>query len=616
LMNNGSIFGNPTTAIVVYPSASLNIVNNGNVSGIDGTAINYFATSLGGAITQSGGTIQGGILLSGLSTTLRVTGGAINGYILDQTPGNGVVGSSVGLGGIVNFDLGAGSFTTNGQITVGVVNVQSGTLVLENDIYVSGGPSGPGLTNSSTLQINGLRTLTGSFVQNASGTLVMQVSPQGSSQLKVALLPSFAGHFRTGGTATLAGTLALIYQPGTYQAHTYTLISTDRSVTGTFSNVTGVVPTPGLSQAIAYGATDVELTLSGVAAPANDTIYPATATILVLSGQQATGILLDRLGERQTSIADSTAALNGTGSARVRLAQAGNIAALGEIASAMPQALATEGAWFRGIGDFVSVSGNVAAPGFSGASGGFLAGFDGAIATDLYLGVAAGYAHSDISGPSSSSGGVDSGRVAAYGGGWWGPNLLTGTTGYAYDRISSARNLSGIGTAAQAHNGHEFSIAGQWSLPTPVTGIAGTAVVTPKIGVQFLHLTENGFKETGAGSFDLSSRGNDTDSAQPYLGLAASERFVTADGTEVTPEIRLSYNREVLSNKRVITVAAIDGTAFLVQGVRPSRDMLRAGVGVTLRARDNILLYANYDAILPTGNTSRHTVAAGLRVRF
>jgi hypothetical protein len=67
LINNGSIFGNPTTAIVVDPGASLNIVNNGNVSGIDGTAINYIATSLGGAITQSGGTIQGGILLSGLS---------------------------------------------------------------------------------------------------------------------------------------------------------------------------------------------------------------------------------------------------------------------------------------------------------------------------------------------------------------------------------------------------------------------------------------------------------------------------------------------------------------------------------------------------------------------
>jgi fibronectin-binding autotransporter adhesin len=387
-------------------------------------------------------------------------------------------------------------------------------------------------------------------------------------------------------------------------------------VTGTFSNITGSVPTPGLTQAVTVGPTDVELALSGVVKPTNATIFPATVTSVILTGQQMTGILLDRLGTRQADITDGTATAGAAGGTPVRLAQSGNIAALGNIASVLPQALASEGAWFRGIGDFASVSGNAAAPGFTGASGGFLAGFDRPIATDLYLGLAAGYVHSGLSESATASGQVDSGRVAAYGGGWLGPNLLTGTAGYAYDRISTARSLSGVGTAAQAHNGDEFSIAGQWSLPTPVTGIAGTAVVTPKIGVQFLHLTENGFMETGAGSFDLSSRGNDTDSAQPYLGLAASERFVTADGTEVTPEIRLSYNREVLSNKRVITVAAIDGTAFLVQGVRPSRDMLRAGIGVTLRAQDNILLYAKYDAILPTGNTINHTVSAGLSVRF
>jgi len=562
------------------------------------------------------------LLLAG--DTVQITGGAINGPILDRTAASGAAGSSQGRFGVVNFDLGAGSFTTNGNIEVGAVNVQSGTLVLGSDVYVSGGFNGPGLTNRATLQVNGVRTLTGSFVQNSSGTLVMQVSPQGSSQLKIVRLP-----FSGGGTATLAGTLALAYQPGTYQARTYTLISTDttglvatsgttiRTVTGSFSSITGVVPTPGLTQAVTVGPTDVELTLSGVAQPTNGSVLPAAATSVVLTGQRMTGILLDRLGNRHAGIADgAAAAASDARGTPLRLAQSGNIAALGNIASALPQALASEGGWFRGIGDFASVSGNAAVPGFTGASGGFLAGFDRPIATDLYVGLAAGYVHSDLSERSAASGQVDSGRVAVYGGGWWGPSLLSGTTGYAYDRISSARNLSGVGTASQAHNGHEFSIAGQWSLPTPVTGLAGTAVVTPKIGVQFLHLAEDGFNETGAGGFDLSSRGNDTDSVQPYLGVAASERFVAADGTEITPEIRLGYNREVLSNNRVITLAAIDGTTFLTQGVKPSRDMLSAGIGVTLRAQANILLYANYDAILPTGNTTNHTVSAGLKVRF
>jgi hypothetical protein len=44
--------------------------------------------------------------------------------------------------------------------------------------------------------------------------------------------------------------------------------------------------------------------------------------------------------------------------------------------------------------------------------------------------------------------------------------------------------------------------------------------------------------------------------------------------------------------------------------------MLTAGVGVKVRAQDDVFLYANYDALVRTGNTSVQTVSAGLRIRF
>jgi fibronectin-binding autotransporter adhesin len=620
LINNGSITSTGGN-ITVQSNFSANITNTGDIEGglvqRGGSAIETVTIVLyGNSTITSSGTIGGSIVING-DGVVNVTGGKILGDIFS---GLGSVSGSMTTG-TLNFNLGTGSFTPNGNLQIAAINVESGTLIIPETVNNQFGipvvsnflGSTNSLTINGTLQLNTLQlqNLSGVFVQKPAGTLVMEITPTASSQLKISSLSNL-----TGGTATLAGTLALAYQPGTYQPRTYTLISADRSVTGTFSNITGTVPTPGLTQAITVDPTDVDLTLSGVVTPTNATIFPAMATSVVLTGQQMTGILLDRLGARQADITDGTATAGAASGTPLQLAQSGNIAALGDIASVLPQALASEGAWFRGIGDFASVSGNAAAPGFTGASGGFLAGFDRPIATDLYLGLAAGYIHSDLSQSTAASGQIDSGRVAVYGGGWLGPNLLTGTVGYAYDWISTARTLSSVGTAAQAHNGNEFSIGGQWSLPTPVTGIAGTALVTPKIGVQFLHLAEDGFTETGAGSFDLSSRGNDTDSAQPYLSLAASERFVADDGTEITPEIRLGYNREVLSNNRVINVTATDGTAFLIQGVKPSRDMLSAGIGATLRAQDNILLYANYDAILPTGNTINHTVSAGLRVRF
>jgi outer membrane autotransporter protein len=142
------------------------------------------------------------------------------------------------------------------------------------------------------------------------------------------------------------------------------------------------------------------------------------------------------------------------------------------------------------------------------------------------------------------------------------------------------------------------------------------ATVTPKAGVPFLHLHESAFGETGANGLDLSSGARNTDSLQPYLAVSVAQTFVAPEAAQLTPELHLGYSREVLSNRRALTVAILDGSNFLVQGVNPSRDMLTAGVGMTVRARDDVFVYANYDALVRTGNTAVQTVSAGLHIRF
>ena len=114
----------------------------------------------------------------------------------------------------------------------------------------------------------------------------------------------------------------------------------------------------------------------------------------------------------------------------------------------------------------------------------------------------------------------------------------------------------------------------------------------------------------------MSAGARDSDSLQPYVGFAVSEQFITAGGTQITPEARLSYSREMLDSGRVLPVNAFDGTPFVVRGVRTSRDMLAAGIGLSVRARDNMILYGNYDSVLPTGNVTQHILSAGLRMRF
>jgi len=99
-----------------------------------------------------------------------------------------------------------------------------------------------------------------------------------------------------------------------------------------------------------------------------------------------------------------------------------------------------------------------------------------------------------------------------------------------------------------------------------------------------VHLSEDGFSESGASGFDLSSSNRGTDSFQPYIGAALAQKFVTDGGTEMTPELRFGYAREALSGSRLLTVTAAGGASFPVIGVRPSRDQVTAGIGITVVA--------------------------------
>jgi len=578
-----------------------------------------------GTITQSAGTIDGTILLSGQQTVLTVTGGTINGSILDRTPASGAAGSSQGRGGLINFDLGAGSFTTNGDISVGAVNVRSGTLVLGNDVYVSGGISGVGLTNNARLQINGVRTLTGNFVQNASGTLVMQISPASSSQLNVRTLPLFGG-----GTASLAGTLVLAYEPGVYSARTYTLLSATTAVlsggvTGGFSTVTGTVPMPGLTQSVSVGPQSVDLVLSPVAggealtpsetvvvAPTNDTVFSAVTTTAILNAQWASRMLLDRWGSGRSGATNLPSVTRLTPPGKSQTALSGSATAMDAVAAALPETMARYGGWFWGSGNFASLNGSTAAPGFAARSGGFLAGIDQPVGDETWAGAAAGYAHTGLSEHAPSSGDMDTARVAFYGGTRLGPAVLSATTGFAHDWINTARPLAGIGTAQEGHGGQEVTAAAQASLPLDIGGVR----VTPRAGAQFVNLFESIFAETGANGFNLSNGGRKTDSLQPYVAVSSRRSFATDQGSIITPEVRLRYTREALSNSRLVTVATVAGANFPVQGVKPSKNMLTAGVGVMLQAQDNVYLYADYDAVAPTGNTAYQVVSAGLRIKF
>jgi outer membrane autotransporter protein len=70
--------------------------------------------------------------------------------------------------------------------------------------------------------------------------------------------------------------------------------------------------------------------------------------------------------------------------------------------------------------------------------------------------------------------------------------------------------------------------------------------VIPRIGAQYLHLSENGFSETGGSGFNL-TRGQDIDSFQPMVGLTSLKASTLDDGIYITPAFKLAYRHALLS---------------------------------------------------------------------
>ena len=93
----------------------------------------------------------------------------------------------------------------------------------------------------------GTLTVNGNYNQTNTGALAIELSPTVSSVLAVR------------GTATLAGTLALLPDAGTYTPYTkYSVLTATNGVTGTFGNVVNLFPTVGLS--VSYQPNSVTVT--------------------------------------------------------------------------------------------------------------------------------------------------------------------------------------------------------------------------------------------------------------------------------------------------------------------------------------------------------------------
>ncbi|HEV8016683.1 MAG TPA: autotransporter domain-containing protein [Stellaceae bacterium] len=635
---NAITFTRGANTLTLQPGSTL--IGNIEIDGGGSVSFNQASAQvLNNAITGNGSVVQAGtgeLTLTGVNTytggttvsagTLQGDTSSLQGNIADNAAlvfnqgANGVFGGSISgagtltkIGGGTLLLDGANSFTGSTTVSAGALEIGDaahpgasigGNVSVSNAALVTGhGSIGGNLSNTAggTVMPGGsIGTLTagGNYAQGATSTLAIEVSPGAASQLHV------------GGSASLAGTLALTFDPGVYAGKTFALVSAG-SVTGTFGTVTDNAP--GLDQSLVYTPTEVDLTPSGgfQVAPTEDSVFGALGGAALLGAQQANATVLGHLADQHDGTGTDTIKTSLAGKAPTQLAFNGGTQALASVVSALPDAMTQMGGWFRALGTFADLDGSASAPGFNSRAGGFMAGFDGPVADHLRLGIAGGYGHTDLSASDGESGTIDTPRLALYGSydvaGW----AVDALAGYGYDMIHAQRPIAAMGAIASSHhNGQEANAALQASRPFAF----GDLVVQPAAGVTYTHLFEKGFAETGAGGFDLTNPSRDTDSLRPFVSASAAETFATASGMRIVPEADIAYSYETMSTPP--SLVQVGGGSFTVEGVRPSRNQLQIGGGITMAMTNQFALHAAYHAVLPTGNLFEQIVEVGAICKF
>jgi uncharacterized protein with beta-barrel porin domain len=547
----------------------------GNLTLLDGAQV-YMGETWGAAspISFSNNTTIG--LGSGSMYYLRLTPG------FTSTAGRLVSTDATGL-----MELASGTLVLNGANTAaapftGTLQVDTGATIVVGDATHPGAIFGdPNHTNGSaeTLNINGsiggAATLKGygtvyaavnnaggivqpggtantpgtltvsSYTQSATGTLKIEVTPTGASQLHVL------------GNAALGGSLIINITSGQYGTDVFDIVSAS-SVSGSFNSIQ---TTGNVSGAIA----GVSRTTTGYQV-VTEVVSGANAIAPVVVGHLVTANL-QNVHQFAYSLYD-VIAMNSPKSGAANADLGLNLRA-----------------WIAPFGRMASISRNQV--GYDTTTGGVTAGLEYRTANDLTLGVALSFDHDSLDAKGDSNADTDAFTAAVYGGGNVQNARVDGMLFYnSYDATAKRKFGSTLGTAEAKPSGFVYGGSVQVS-----RGLFDD-FITPYIRGIYSREHQDGVAETGGGALALKFDAINANSFVGDVGLRINPLFRKSDAKlklEVT--VALQHDFSKLGETVGGEFATISGSPFTNYWSGDSENTARVGLDVSHQVTDGLEIF-------------------------
>jgi outer membrane autotransporter protein len=258
--------------------------------------------------------------------------------------------------------------------------------------------------------------------------------------------------------------------------------------------------------------------------------------------------------------------------------------------------------WIDGSGIYGDVDGNSNESAFDYTIWGGSLGTDLLLAEHWVLGLAGGYANTDLDFSSRPGDGeIDTYQGALYAG-YVDPRFHVGVSGrYAYNDMDGKREIrfGDINRKANADlDGDDYGARFEGGLNLLELG---GIVLQPIASVDYNHLTQDDVTESGAGSLNLTLEDYDLDSLVTGFGMRVRGRWKVGQDIWMVPELHGRWLHEFLDTDRLIEarlVSDLGASAFQIQGVELPRDSGSIGFAWSVITNSAWSVTGSYDAIL------------------
>jgi uncharacterized protein with beta-barrel porin domain len=478
------------------------------------------------------------------------------------------------------------------------------------------------------------------YTQSSSGTLALEINDGGNAPGTNNDLLAVTG------AADLDGAVAVYGAVGTYTAGTQFTFLTAGSITGTFASISDDLAF--FDAQLGYTATSAYFTLA-----ANSTDFAshaitinqlAVANYLDVNSPGATGsfqtliddMLLMTAGDLQTAMQQMSGEIYGTtqqiGIQNTTLilhtiaqqlqpqssqSNSDDSYAMDDASSALggseivqvsyqPDgamqfnriATATRNTWAvgYGLGGHADSDGNATTLDYG--VGGALVGFDTYWNRGHRVGFYGGYVGTGLeTNAGTARNEINGGQIGTYITGRNDIHYYTIISGFQFDGYDSTRVINGGGLNLIAQGDYDGWQGFSYLERGFVLYSSGNWSCQPFGGLQYVHVRQNSFTETGGDPANLSVEGLDEDSLRSLLGIRT--QMLTLSGVRnITPELRAVWVHEFLDadSPVVARFAPVGGTAFIAEGLNMGRDWALVGTGLNFHLGSGWSAQANYDA--------------------